>query len=86
MTGVMSETDDCRHVVVVGFGTSRNWLTRCGQRVAWDANPGDDWPACHICLPREAHPMAAVWRMCERWDRDYEAASTRGWGAMGGRT
>jgi hypothetical protein len=64
VTYVASETDGLRHL--------RSWkansavvLTHCGKRVG-PGEPGQS--ACHVCIPREAHPLAAVWDLCARWD------------------
>ena len=65
---VTSETDDHRHT------RATSELTYCGRRVCFD-DPGDDWPACHVCLPDLAHPLAAVWSMCERWDANSNAGA-----------
>lgn len=47
-------------------------FTRCG-RFPISAPALPDIPACHICLPHLAHPLAAVWENCRRWDANYNA-------------
>lgn len=62
MTGFVStEVDERRHV------RAERSITVCGQPI-WPVPPGAAWPACHVCLPREAHPMEPLWALCRRLD------------------
>lgn len=61
---VASTADECRHAESFDRHTSRR--TRCGREVAEGRSPAG--PACHVCLPDEAHPLASVWELCRRWD------------------
>lgn len=75
MTGFVSTVgDDLRHARYVG-DVARPFAERftvCGKRIAGTLADG---PACHICLPAEAHPMAEVWAMCRRYDDRFNAGA-----------
>lgn len=60
--------DDLRHRLAC------SWLTECG-RYPTPQPPGSDWPACHICLPADAHPLEPVWAWCRRLDDRFNAGA-----------
>lgn len=67
---VSTPGDGLRHVEYFGENAHNlaHRFTVCGKPVeGWCAPAG---PACHVCLPDEVHPLAAVWALCRRWDEN----------------
>lgn len=51
-------------------------LTACGKRRIGPPDAlADTDRCCHECLPTRAHPLAAIWAACDRWDAAYNAAT-----------
>lgn len=87
LTLTLIDADDLAHVIarvspIAGVQDHRS--TRCGrparqigELTGWtlaQVTPGN---GCHVCLPGLAHPLAAVWAQCRRWDDNANADLVR---------
>jgi hypothetical protein len=49
-------------------------VTACGLHpLSWVPGPVRRGTGCSTCLPYAAHPLAAVWAVCRRYDADANA-------------
>jgi hypothetical protein len=75
--------DDLIHETVAY--PSRVWrrpdheVTKCGREpLMMRRGPVVRGAGCSTCLPDFAHPLGAVWAVCERMDRNANAGAARG--------
>jgi hypothetical protein len=54
-------------------------VTACGREpLSWAPGPVRRGTGCSTCLPDFAHPLGAVWAVCERMDRNANTGATHG--------
>lgn len=73
------EADDLLHTIATRERHARGHapdVAVCGRQIVSyveRSTPLMDGEGCHVCLPLFAHPLAAVWATCRRWDADVNA-------------